>query len=268
MHKFLCILFFVGSSINALLAQDYPSAKTDSVVITSNVLPDTVTETYPINTDEGASDGVDTSLSNNQLVVSPDSIAQWKKDKSFGYMVYLDSLLKSKQQKNKPKEEDLSAGMSWFDKLMASAATKYFFWFLAICFVLFILYRLFLTEGVFKKASRLESVTEQTLQEGLINPDSDFDGLIGQATKAGNFRLAIRYHYLKALQLLASRNIIQPASDKTNYQYVREIKDAKCRNDFARITLSYEYVWYGEFPVDEFLYQRLKNDFTEFYKIN
>ena len=85
MHKFLCILFFVGSSINALQAQDYPSVKTDSVVITPNVLLDSISETYPISTDEGASDGVDTSLFNNQLVVSPDSIAQWKKDKSFGY---------------------------------------------------------------------------------------------------------------------------------------------------------------------------------------
>jgi hypothetical protein len=58
---------------------------------------------------------------------------------------------------------------------------------------------------------------------------------------------------------------VQLAADKTNYNYVHEIKNVTLQKDFAALTLNYEYVWYGEFNIDELTYSKLKNTFTAFY---
>ena len=96
---------------------------------------------------------IDTTISYKQLNISADTIQNWKELKAFEYARYLDSLLKEKQNKKKEKTEDItpSSGPSWLDNVFASPATRIFFWTLAGIFILFILYKLFLTEGFFKK---------------------------------------------------------------------------------------------------------------------
>ena len=76
----------------------------------------------------------------------------------------------------------------------------------------------------------------------------------------------MRYWYLKSLHHLHERGLLQLAADKTNYQYVNEIKNVSQRNEFASLTMNYEYVWYGEFAVDQLLYQRLEGSFSSFVK--
>jgi hypothetical protein len=71
---------------------------------------------------------------------------------------------------------------------------------------------------------------------------------------------------LKTLHLLAGRQWLQLAADKTNFQYVREIKQFELQNGFSKLTLHYEYVWYGEFAIDATQYSRIENDFHEFNK--
>ena len=155
---------------------------------------------------------------------------------------------------------------SWLDNVFASPATRIFFWTLAVIFILFILYKLFLTEGVFKKKVKKNELVAPEVEEEVITSESDFDRNINQAVKSGNYRLAIRYQYLKTLHKLADRHLIEMAADKTNYQYVREISQRSYQNDFASLTLSYEYVWYGEFNIDGAGYHKIAPGFSEFNK--
>lgn len=209
---------------------------------------------------------IDTTVYYNRLEISPDSIAAWKSQKAFGYIKNLDSLLKARQQKQpeKQKEPERSSDNSWLSNLFSSAIFQAILWIFAIAFVLFILYNLFLTESAFRKKTTSSNVVAPVAEEEVIDSKSDFASLIKQAVQQGNYRLAIRYQYLLTLHKLADKQLVQMAADKTNYQYVREISNQNYQNDFSALTLNYEYVWYGEFAIDEMTYRRLETGFTQF----
>lgn len=93
--------------------------------------------------------------------------------------------------------------------------------------------------------------------------DVNFDTLISEALKENNYRLATRYLYLKSLKLLTNKNSIEWHYDKTNSDYINEIKDENIKAAFKRISYIYDYVWYGEFPIDNIVYNKNKSDFDK-----
>ena len=267
------ILIFLCSFISVVTAQDKPYVFQDSTIMVPKTPEEIAIDTafVPINkSDIGSStdryDSIgDTSVYFNQLKISPDSIQHWKNQKGFEYAKYLDSLLMNKQNAKMEKlSEDVSTGPGWLDRLLSSQGTKVFFWILAGLFILFIVYRLFLTETIFRKKPAAQSPLSPDLDSKELNSETDFDHNISHALQNGNYRLAIRYHYLKALYHLADKHLIELAADKTNFQYVREMTHRPYQNDFAYITLSYEYVWYGEFNIDENVYAMIAPRFSGF----
>jgi Domain of unknown function (DUF4129) len=226
----------------------------------------------------------DTSLYFKQLWIAEDTVRYLKNMKAFGYAAYLDSLLKNRQfelekaerrrqegSSNKSSSTESSSSPSsgsvdFSPGFFSSPAITVLLWILAGGFILFILYSLFLKEGAFmrktKKASAVSVEGEDTEE---VKPGTNMDNMIAQALKDKNYRLAVRYQYLKNLHKLAEKGLVQYAADKTNYQYVNELTDAGLRNAFAGITLTYEYVWYGEFDIDDLLYRKLEPGFTGLY---
>lgn len=88
-------------------------------------------------------------------------------------------------------------------------------------------------------------VTEEKIQQ------IDFDSLIKDALAQNNYRDAIRFLYLKALKNLSQSNIIDWHFEKTNTDYYNEIKDENIKKAYSKVSYLYDYVWYGEFTVDE-----------------
>ncbi len=269
MHKFIFISFFAILFFTNATAQKKYVYEDSSITQSDKVKYDsTITENYSA-TDGNAKDTiyVDTTLYFNRLSISPDSVAAWKNLKDFLYIKKLDSLLKAQQHKDKIKEkveETEPSGPGFLSRILSSEALQFFFWTLAILFVLFILYKLFLTEGVFRKNTKSAKSNTPEAGEEVINSESDFEILIRQAVQSGNYRLAVRYQYLQTLHLLAGKNLIELAADKTNHQYVREIKNQNYQTDFAALTLNYEYVWYGEFAIEENIYKKMEQGFLQF----
>lgn len=74
----------------------------------------------------------------------------------------------------------------------------------------------------------------------------DTASLITQAMEKGEYRLLVRLLYLDSLKSMASRNLIQWRPDKTNQDYRRELGRGDLRSQFDRLTLAYEYIWYGD----------------------
>lgn len=109
-------------------------------------------------------------------------------------------------------------------------------WTLAILFILFILYKLFLPKGYLKESRAAKQQTPE-VEEEVISSESDFDNLINQALQANNYRQAVRYQYLKTLHKLSDRNLVELAKDKTNFQYVRELRNPAFQNDFASLCI-------------------------------
>ena len=91
----------------------------------------------------------------------------------------------------------------------------------------------------------------------------DFEKLIAQTNLDGNFRLEIRYYYLWILKKLAERNFIVFNAEKTNSDYLNEIKSDKIKSDFKYVSYLYNYIWYGEFTITTDNYNNSKNAFLK-----
>ena len=261
MHKHILILFFTVVFFSVANGQQKNKDYTDSItqlIDEQPIVQEKINDTLY----------VDTTLNYNLPFVPADSIKAWKEMKAFAYVKEMDSLLAAAKRNNHQKEETAEpprdTSGNWLERIFSSTGLQFFFWTLAVLFVLFILYKLFLTEGVFRKRSTEAKASTPEAEEEVISNESDMAILIRQAVQNGNYRLAIRYQYLQTLFKLSAKNLIQMAADKTNNQYVREISNTNYQNDFAALTLNYEYVWYGEFAIDENIYRRLESGFSHF----
>jgi len=58
------------------------------------------------------------------------------------------------------------------------------------------------------------------------------------------------------LKSLSDKNTIEWDIEKTNSDYIREIKDNKLKQDFQFLSYIFEYSWYGEFELND-------NDFSK-----
>lgn len=242
----------------SLLQKDEPvisAESADEVVVN----PDSIVLNVPAeDVKEETETPPDTALYKNNLDLRYDSVKSWRNQEAYAYTKYLDSLLKN-QQKKKKDTEPSKPGL--FNDILGSGIISLLLWTFVICFIGFILYQLFLSEGGFRRSSKKVKDIIAEVQEEVITPESDFDGLIRQALQNGNYRQAVRYQYLRTLHLLAGKNLVSLAPDKTNFQYVSEIGNAGMRQAFAGLTLNYEYVWYGEFEIGKEIYEKLENGF-------
>ncbi|MGG7036985.1 MAG: DUF4129 domain-containing protein [Flavobacterium sp.] len=104
-------------------------------------------------------------------------------------------------------------------------------------------------QWVFGKSTTEKVIREEDIEKNLIHVD--FDKLISDTLKENNHRLAIRYYYLWVLKSLSEKNIIDWHVDKTNTDYVYEIQPPGLKSDFQYLSYVYNYIWYGEFEMDE-----------------
>lgn len=89
----------------------------------------------------------------------------------------------------------------------------------------------------------------------------DLDEFIKNALAQKDYRLAIRFMFLKALKELSFRNIIAWHFDKTNLDYYHEIEHPGLKENFKELSYLYDYVWYGEFDLDETGFRTAQEDF-------
>ena len=230
-------------------------------VIEETVAPAIVDDDYQTSADEESESNYPDTLTLRLRTVFTDSVDAINKDKGFYYKTYLDSLLRaSVAKKPKPEKEpvDLS-GKGFFDSIFGII-----FWIIAIGLFGFLVYKLFLSNSALFSRNRrnissdIDIVSEQDI--------TDTEKLLRNAIRNGNYRLAVRYLYIQSLEKLAERKFIEINSNKTNYEYVTELRRHRFANEFASLTLQYEYVWYGEYPVDEKLYEQIQNSFVQFNK--
>ena len=95
----------------------------------------------------------------------------------------------------------------------------------------------------------------------------NFDDLIADAIYKRDYRKAVRLHFLKLLKELTDNNLIKWQIDKTNNDYSIELAKGKYSSKFKELALMYEYVWYGDFQLDESNFKSTIEKFKEF-KVN
>ncbi|HMI03166.1 MAG TPA: DUF4129 domain-containing protein [Pedobacter sp.] len=92
----------------------------------------------------------------------------------------------------------------------------------------------------------------------------DFMAEIDKAISGGNYRLAVRLFYLRALKQLSDSGQISWQPEKTNQTYVSEIRDLQKRSLFETLTTQFEYIWYGEFYIDQENFNQVRSGFDQF----
>jgi hypothetical protein len=135
-----------------------------------------------------------------------------------------------------------------------------------IVIVIFIIIKLFGSEiKLFFYRSRKVPVVMQTLEEDIH--EINFEDQIQAAVSQGNFRFAVRLYYLKSLKELNERELIQWEKNKTNRDYYYELSGHTLQAPFAGITHFFNWIWYGDKPVDQLAFQEAKEQFNHFHSM-
>lgn len=98
-------------------------------------------------------------------------------------------------------------------------------------------------------------------EEEKIVRSRDISELIETAINKGEYRLAVRYYYLQLLKQLNDADLIEYEYQKTNADYLSEIKDGKIKAPLQKIMRLYDYIWYGNFPVTSEDFLRAQKSF-------
>lgn len=85
---------------------------------------------------------------------------------------------------------------------------------------------------------------------------------LDDALSRGDYRQAFRIRYLEVLQQMVLNNIIDYRKERTNMEYLRQIKDPSVHQLFKTLTLYFEEVWYGEMTADKAAFNRMSEVFT------
>ncbi len=98
----------------------------------------------------------------------------------------------------------------------------------------------------FSSESKHFSLANSGLVRG--NEKIDYDQLIKEAIEENQFKLAIRYLYLKTLHFLHSKKVIAFKDWKSPYDYEKEL-DSGIVTTYRSLTGLFEHAWYGDFNV-------------------
>ena len=189
---------------------------------------------------------------------------QWQQlsdEKDFAYRNEIENL--RTKQRQLPIERFFMKIIEFF----SSPAGKVIIWSLFFLLMGYAVYRIFISEKTMlwgKRAKKNPGQAENHIDEDIL--DTDWEKLLQQATKSGEFRNAIRYSYMLLLQLLQTRELIQYRSDKTNYQYLADLTDTPYKQAFRHLSRQYEYAWYGNFPVARTAYEDYMQVFDDLKK--
>lgn len=92
----------------------------------------------------------------------------------------------------------------------------------------------------------------------------DFNARVNIALQDNDYRLAVRWLYLKQLYLLNEKNNISYQPFKTNIDYIQELSKSTFQKPFITISRIYDYVWYGKYLINYENYQKLESEFKQF----
>lgn len=131
-----------------------------------------------------------------------------------------------------------------------------------IIFVIYLIVKAIMNgEGnwVFGKSSDKKVINYEEIEKNIHLVD--FEKLIKETLKNGENRLAIRYYYLWLLKIMSAKQLIEWDVEKTNSDYLYEIKNTTIQSQFEYVSYLYNYIWYGEFELDEVTFIKAKKAF-------
>lgn len=155
--------------------------------------------------------------------------------------------------------------LNWLNRLIGAAVSASWSTFLiiilAILSMVYVIMRLLKVDAF----GMVYSGAKTSPGYGVLDEDihtMDFEKMINDALQHKQFRLAIRLLFLQSLKLLADQHHILWKPGKTNHDYLQELKAGHLKAGFNDLSFYFEYAWYGNFTVNETMYQKVAKIFN------
>lgn len=113
---------------------------------------------------------------------------------------------------------------------------------------------------MFGRKNRKISIEDKDVVENIH--EINFAESIIKFEREKNYRYAVRYQFLQVLKKLTDKNIIDWNPEKTNRDYLSELQNDNLKKHFRELVHIFDYVWYGEFEIDEASYANFREKFT------
>lgn len=109
--------------------------------------------------------------------------------------------------------------------------------------------------------------TAQTLEELEENlMESDLMKWLKKVVEEKNYRLALRIYYLIIIKELATNGLINWKKEKTNMDYLYEMRGHDSYNQFEEVTGIYQLIWYGEKDLGDKYLLEMSHKFREYFQ--
>jgi hypothetical protein len=263
MNKFLFLLIVVLNLGLVKAQDDYTEEYTEEIVVDS-----AVTSHYR---NMYVADSV---LKANPLTENPvfqkkfkEKLGSRYQEKDFDYTTSKprESLLQKLQRKIAELIRRIFGETSMETSSQITAVIIRLFAIVVVGFLLYFLIKFLISNNgslFFGKKNRKVEINEEELHENIH--EINFPQSIAAFENNKDYRSAVRYQFLFILKKLSDKKLIQWNPEKTNKDYVAELKAGNLKNEFYDLSYIFDYVWYGEFSIDEEHYAKFKKQFQNF----
>lgn len=225
-----------------------PTKAQDSLVFERQVNYDTISELSPVRFDKA-------------------TVSEYKDQKAFSYIDEVDndywwSRLKTWIQMQYDQFKHwLLGGYS------ANAIILLFLEFLPyFILLLFLGFAVWLFSRINPAMSIAEPAEEPSVllyEEEKIMTSENISKLIDLAIQQKNYRLAVRFYYLQLLRQFSRQGLIKYEFQKTNSEYLTELRSEGLKTKFKELIRIYDFIWYGNFSLSETDFHTVQASFKE-----
>jgi len=208
-----------------------------------------------------------------KIQIPQKAIDTYKKQQAFDYVV-------------KPSQENIIIkALNWIKRQIKRLLIRFFTWlvgpknaaqwvkifvrslpYIAIAVFTYLIFRFLIGANLIMLNKNMSYKTGQVinLNDEQIIKESNLDALIEAAIHKNDYRLAVRYYYLKLLKKLIDNQLIDWHPDKTNHDYINELQNTEIQATFKKLTYIYDYVWYGKYYPEKSDFSNIKEQFQNF----
>lgn len=104
----------------------------------------------------------------------------------------------------------------------------------------------------------------EELEENLL--ESDLMMWLKKAVDEKNYRLALRIYYLMIIKELSVKGLILWKKEKTNHEYLYEMRGHSSHHQFEELTGIYQLIWYGEKDLGDPYLIKASHKFKDYFQ--
>ena len=201
------------------------------------------------------------------ILFDANQIAEYQKDPVFDYTPTILSENAFTRWKEKLKRQIYGIFENLFQSKTLNSLIEFFLQIIPYLFVLLasiaLLWWVLKLENRQLKETKLKLAGSFKLDDATLLAGSDLDILLKQALSEENYRQAIRLKYLKILKKLMDKQLIHWRAEKTNTDYINELPKGPLKLQFGQLTRPYNYIWYGQQPVDSEVFLSAESSFQQ-----